>query len=261
MRAGATSNVEGMLDGLVLTGIVAILNFIAHRRLPYRKMLGLTGVMLGVVLLVMVGEEAQEMQLAHWLPTMPIGAFQNVIPDWAELWFAAFPTMETLLAQAIAAVAVIGSYVWAGRFARRANQSMLALRLELFVFFRTSRLRIEIERQPKPVIQIDGARPTVARNENESADGLSSEIHRRAPRTGKSLLFAVGTDVSHQPILFNAYAHLPAHQKTKSAHHALFFYRQTPRGEISPCPLGQLLVVSHRHLFSDSPMTRHQFFK
>ena len=55
--------------GLVLSGVMAALTFVAHRRLPYRKMLILTGVMLGAVLLVMVGEQAQEMQLAHWIST------------------------------------------------------------------------------------------------------------------------------------------------------------------------------------------------
>ncbi len=115
LKFGGTVVLWGALIGVFFTAIIAILNFIAHRRLPYRKMLVLTGVMLGVVLLVMVGEEAQEMQLAHWLPTTPIRWLQNVIPDWMGLWFAVFPTVETLLAQTIAAGAVIGSYMWAGR--------------------------------------------------------------------------------------------------------------------------------------------------
>jgi high-affinity iron transporter len=63
-----------------------------------------------VVLLVMVGEQAQEMQLAHWLPSTPIPALANVIPDWMGLWFSIFPNVQTLAAQAIAAVVVVGSY-------------------------------------------------------------------------------------------------------------------------------------------------------
>ena len=61
---------------------MGVLTFVAHRRLPYRRMLVFTGVMLGLVLLVMVGEQAQEMQLAHWLPTTPVGALQRIIPGW-----------------------------------------------------------------------------------------------------------------------------------------------------------------------------------
>ena len=69
LRMGGGVVLAGVAAGLVLTAIVAVLTFIAHRKLPYRRMLVFTGIMLGVVLLVMVGEQAQEMQLAHWLPT------------------------------------------------------------------------------------------------------------------------------------------------------------------------------------------------
>jgi high-affinity iron transporter len=104
-----------VIVGLVLTSIIAALTFLAHRKLPYKKMLVFTGIMLGGVLLVMVGEQAQEMQLAHWLPTTPIPWLANVIPSWMGLWFSVFPTVETLAAQAIAGVAVIGSYFMAQR--------------------------------------------------------------------------------------------------------------------------------------------------
>jgi high-affinity iron transporter len=103
---------------LVLSGIVAVLTFVGQRRLPYRKMLIFTGVLLGIVLLVMVGEQAQEMQLAHWLPTTNIAALAPVIPDWAGVWFSVFPTVETLAAQALAAALVIGSYYGSRRLAR-----------------------------------------------------------------------------------------------------------------------------------------------
>jgi high-affinity iron transporter len=74
-----------------------------------------TGVMLGFVLLVMVGEEAQEMQLAGWLHTSTIAALDGRIPDWAGVWFSLFPTWETIAAQVLAAVLVIGSYFVSGR--------------------------------------------------------------------------------------------------------------------------------------------------
>jgi high-affinity iron transporter len=96
--------------------MVAVLTFILQQRLPYRKMLITTGILLGVVLLVMVGEQAQEMQLAQWIPTTPIAFLETYIPGWMRLWFAVFPTVETLVAQLIAAVLVIGSYFAAKRF-------------------------------------------------------------------------------------------------------------------------------------------------
>lgn len=110
LKLGVEAVLIGSLIGLFLTAIVAVLNFVAHRKLPYRKMLVLTGWMLGVVLLVMVGEQAQEMQLAHWIPTHSIGWLEGKIPGWAGLWFSIFPTIETLAAQALAALLVIGSF-------------------------------------------------------------------------------------------------------------------------------------------------------
>ena len=110
LKLGTAPVMSGVAIGFALTLIVGALTFIAHRRLPYRRMLVLTGVMLGLVMLVMVGEQAQEMQLANWLPTTPIASLSRLIPDWMGLWFAVFPTAETLMAQALAGTLVIGSY-------------------------------------------------------------------------------------------------------------------------------------------------------
>src|SRR5215813_8111146 len=116
LRLGGEVVLKGALLGLVLTGMVAVLTFVLQQRLPYRKMLVTTGILLGGVLLVMVGEQAQEMQLAHWIPTTAIPSLEGVIRPWMGTWFALFPTMETIVAQMIAAVLVIGSYYAARRF-------------------------------------------------------------------------------------------------------------------------------------------------
>ncbi len=120
LKLGSGPVLHGVLAGAALTGIVAVLTFVAHRRLPYKKMLVLTGVLLGIVLLVMVGEQAQEMQLAHWLPTTTIPWLVGVIPAWLKMWFAVFPTVETLAAQILAAGLVLGSYAVVRRQVARA---------------------------------------------------------------------------------------------------------------------------------------------
>ncbi len=107
LQVGSTVVLEGVAVGVLLTGIVGTLTFFAHHRLPYKKMLILTGVMLGAVLVVMVGEEVQEMQLAGWLTTTNL---PFTLPDWSGLWFAVFANVEGLVAQALAIVFVLGSY-------------------------------------------------------------------------------------------------------------------------------------------------------
>jgi high-affinity iron transporter len=115
LQMGGQVVLLGAFIGLILSAFVAILTFVGHTRLPYRKMLVSTGVMLGFVLLVMVGEQAQEMQQAHWLPTTKIMALENICPDWMGVWFSIFPTFETLVAQLLAALLVVGSFFVARR--------------------------------------------------------------------------------------------------------------------------------------------------
>lgn len=110
LKLGGSAVLHGVVLGLIFAGVVAVLTFVAHRKLPYKRMLILTGALLGVVLLVMVGEQAQEMQLAHWIGTTPIPSLEGVIRPWMGLWFSIFPTVETLIAQGIAAALVLGSY-------------------------------------------------------------------------------------------------------------------------------------------------------
>ena len=112
LRLGGETVFWGTCMGLALTAIVAALTFVAHRKMPYRKMLVLTGGLLGVVLVVMVGEQVQEMQLARWVSTTNIPVLARIIPAWMGTWLSVFPTVETLVAQSAAAFLVLGSYAF-----------------------------------------------------------------------------------------------------------------------------------------------------
>jgi len=115
LRLGGKTVLDGVVLGSLATMALAALTFVVHKHLPYRKMLIVTGIMLAVVLLVMVGEEAQEMQLAGWLPTTQLAHLSEMLPSWAGLWFSVFPTLETLTSQFVAAALVGGSYLTARR--------------------------------------------------------------------------------------------------------------------------------------------------
>jgi high-affinity iron transporter len=122
LRLGGDLVLNGTALGITLSAVVAILTFFLQQRLQYRKMLITTGIVLGAVLLVMVGEQVQEMQLAHWIPTTQIGWLENWVPAWVRMWFGVFPTYETMVAQLLAAALVIGSY-YAARHARNTPTS------------------------------------------------------------------------------------------------------------------------------------------
>ncbi len=105
---GAGVVLEGVLLGSLFTAAVGVLTFALHQRLPYKRLLVITGALLVVVLFVMVGEEVNEMQLAGWIGTTPIGV---QLPGWAGQWFSLFANVETIVAQLLAVTVVVGSYL------------------------------------------------------------------------------------------------------------------------------------------------------
>ena len=107
VSAGTPTVVEGAALGLALTLGVGVFTFLLQRKLPYKRMLVVTGVMIGFVLVVMVGQTARTMQGVGWLSITPIGGEP---PYWLGVWFGVYPSWETLGAQAFAAVFVIGSF-------------------------------------------------------------------------------------------------------------------------------------------------------
>jgi high-affinity iron transporter len=111
LRVGFGSSVvlEGVVLGLLFTAAVGVLTFALHQHLPYKRLLIITGGLLVFVLFVMVGEEVNEMQLAGWIGTTNISWLH--IPGWAGTWFSLFPNVQTLVAQGLALVLVLGSYV------------------------------------------------------------------------------------------------------------------------------------------------------
>jgi high-affinity iron transporter len=106
---GSSLVLEGLVIGALFTAAAGVLTFALHQRLPYRRLLIITGVMLLFVLVVSVGEEVNEMQLAGWIGTTTISGFY--IPGWMGTWFSLFNNVETFVGQGIAVLLVLGSYV------------------------------------------------------------------------------------------------------------------------------------------------------
>jgi high-affinity iron transporter len=112
LKSGESPVLAGAAIGLGLTSVVAYLTFVAQRRLPFKRLLVVTGIMLGAVLLVMVGASGQAMQQAGWLTETPVDL---PLSEWVGAWLGVYPNIEGLAAQGLAAVLIIGSYVLARR--------------------------------------------------------------------------------------------------------------------------------------------------
>ncbi len=107
LGVGEQTVVLGVLIGLFFTGIVGAMTFATQYKLPYKRLLIVTGLLLAMVLVVMVGEQVQEMQQAAWIGTTAVSV---PVPGWMGMWFAVFPNVEGLVAQAAALTFVVGSY-------------------------------------------------------------------------------------------------------------------------------------------------------
>jgi high-affinity iron transporter len=86
---------------------VGVITFKLEQRLPYKRMLVVTGVLIALVLVVLVGNTARTLQGVGWLSITPIDI---ELPLWMGTWLGIFPTWETIGAQIGALAFVIGSY-------------------------------------------------------------------------------------------------------------------------------------------------------
>ncbi|HEU4943975.1 MAG TPA: FTR1 family protein, partial [Solirubrobacterales bacterium] len=107
LSSGTGVVLAGVSLGLAITAVVGALTFTLERKLPYKKMLIVTGMLIALVLVVLVGNTARTMQGIGWLSIHPIDVD---LPLWMGTWLGIYPTVETLAAQLLAFCFVIGSY-------------------------------------------------------------------------------------------------------------------------------------------------------
>jgi high-affinity iron transporter len=117
LEAGVVDVLLGVLVGLVGVVGVGLLTIALQRKLPHKRMLIVTGMLILGVLVVMVGSTVQTLQVVGWVPVHPVEGLS--LPYWAGLWLGVFPTWEGLTAQAAAAAVVLGSYVVAEQLRAR----------------------------------------------------------------------------------------------------------------------------------------------
>ncbi len=114
LDAGTGIVVQGTLLGLAATAVVGALTLVLQTKLPHKKMLVVTGVMIAVVLVTMVGSTMHTLQLVGWAPISPIPGAER-LPYWLGIWFGIYGTWQGIAAQIAAFTFVIGSYVLAER--------------------------------------------------------------------------------------------------------------------------------------------------
>lgn len=124
LESGVPIVLIGVGIGLLGTLAVGMIIFLLQMKLPYKRMLVVTGVMIGAVLLIMMGNTIQVFQVVGWLPIHVIPGIQ--LPYWAGMWFGLYMTWEGILGQFLAGAFVIGSYFLAEHQQKRRSVSSTA---------------------------------------------------------------------------------------------------------------------------------------
>jgi high-affinity iron transporter len=123
LSSGTGVVLAGVSLGLTITAVVGAVTFALERKLPYKKMLVVTGMLIALVLVVLVGNTARTMQGVGWLSIHPL---EIEFPLWLGTWLGIYPTVETLVAQALALCFVIGSYFAAEWMRKRELRKAIA---------------------------------------------------------------------------------------------------------------------------------------
>lgn len=130
LEAGYAIVLRGVALGLLGTAVVGVATFVMQVRLPYRRMLIITGFLITSVLVTMIGHTVHVMQAIGWLPIDPVPGLY--LPWWMGQWFGAWANWQGLGMQLAAVVFVGASYVLAERRnKRRVRKHLRRARLSL----------------------------------------------------------------------------------------------------------------------------------
>ncbi|MBL8080223.1 MAG: FTR1 family protein [Anaerolineales bacterium] len=123
LEGGIVTVLLGVLASLAAVVLFGMIVFSLQKALPYMKILIVTGVLIGSVLLQMVGSTVHVFQVVGWLPIHVVQGMN--VPYWMGTWFGVYPTWEGLAFQLASAIFVVGSYYLAEglRHARLKNIS------------------------------------------------------------------------------------------------------------------------------------------
>jgi high-affinity iron transporter len=95
LEAGMRPVLLGLGIGGIFIGVVGFAVFSIGAKLPYRRMLVVTGVLVVFVLFTFMGSTVRLFQTVGWLSVHPVPGLE--LPSWMGVWLGLYPTWEGLL--------------------------------------------------------------------------------------------------------------------------------------------------------------------
>lgn len=124
LEAGMRAVLIGLAVGGALIAALGFAVFAIGAKLPYRKMLVVTGILVVFVLFTFLGSTVRLFQTVGWLPVHPIPGVE--LPTWMGVWLGIYPTWEGLLIPFGAFGYVGAMWLWVKFSSRRAEQQAAA---------------------------------------------------------------------------------------------------------------------------------------
>ena len=119
LSSGTMIVLGGVSLGLLATAAVGFATFKLEQKLPYKKLLIVTGVLISLVLVVLVGNTVRTLQGVGWVGITPVDV---ELPLWTGTWLGIFPTVESFAAQ-IGAFAIRRRQLLRGRIRPQAQRA------------------------------------------------------------------------------------------------------------------------------------------
>ncbi|HEX4348834.1 MAG TPA: FTR1 family protein [Verrucomicrobiae bacterium] len=110
----------GSAVAVIFLVLLGLLTFRYGVKLPYRRLLVLTGLLVVSIMVTFMGSAVRLFQTVDWLPIHPIYSLH--FPNWAGLWLGLYPSWEGILIPPMALVYVGGAWLlnrWRSRKAEK----------------------------------------------------------------------------------------------------------------------------------------------
>ena len=120
LEAGMRPVLLGLAIGGLFIGVVGLAVFSIGAKLPYRKMLVITGVLVIFVLFTFMGSTVRLFQTVGWLSVHPVPGLE--LPAWMGVWLGLYPTWEGLLIPFGSFAYVGGMWLFVKVTAKRAQE-------------------------------------------------------------------------------------------------------------------------------------------
>jgi high-affinity iron transporter len=121
LEGGVKPVAIGFGIGLAFVGTIGGAVFIIGAKLPYRKLLIITGVLVVSIMVTFLGSTVRLFQTVGWMPIDSITWLH--IPSWMGLWLGLYPSWQGLLIPPLGLAYVAGAWLWTKWQAHRNDSS------------------------------------------------------------------------------------------------------------------------------------------